>query len=631
MKWALSAMALTTIFQDQLQQRLQTIHQMKGSSYWAELRTTIWNKLTTLNDEERACGYHTINEYLTDEELAELKVCFNSLLIPIIELLTWDYEKYDQDLLGTIAYNAGTLLMNHYPEVVTAWLRSYDSFYANDTSPVTMNSISRTAPSEAAVVVTNEDGTQITYNSSDEAIVVFPTETISLVPSAATVMGAPKTTSPTASINPGTYEGKQEIMLTADEDADIYYSLVSFDAGTYTEQINAETAVYDENGNQVYNDDGTPVTETVVSYRDTYFPENYDDFKFSKMDSHVTVDQIGKDNYIIAYASKKGYSNSDYVILKYTLTPNQEYNLTVEGGSGSGRYLSGTKVTIAPEYPEKDTILEKWISDNDSIKLNDNDIEVSFPMPVGDTTITAKYARGHYVTLNTGIEDIPNQILKVYSVLSDDGKTYVDPAIDEIEAPTRDDAEFMGWYVNESKSIKYDFTKPVTENITLYARWSDDSFDHRDTYWLSLGNSVDIKIQIDVRGYLGDDLGGNEKMVITHIDPTKQSPTFVRDEILLKDAKLTDGLFITEITPAIAQIAEPVKVELYDNEGKPVTVSNGTTSFNFSAEGYCRAIIDNADKYDDETVNLASSIVNYGKAAYDYFTQTSHTPNSFNP
>lgn len=37
-----------------------------------------------------------------------------------------------QVLLGTLAFNASAVMQAHYPEINFAWLRSYDSFYANE-------------------------------------------------------------------------------------------------------------------------------------------------------------------------------------------------------------------------------------------------------------------------------------------------------------------------------------------------------------------------------------------------------------------------------------------------------------------------------------------------------------------
>lgn len=53
-----------------------------------------------------------------------------------------------------------------------------------------------------------------------------------------------------------------------------------------------------------------------------------------------------------------------------------------------------------------------------------------------------------------------------------EGKTVSEPA-----APTRDGYEFDGWYLGDSK---YDFSSPVTENITLTAHWKGGSGDDKD-------------------------------------------------------------------------------------------------------------------------------------------------------
>lgn len=37
--------------------------------------------------------------------------------------------------------------------------------------------------------------------------------------------------------------------------------------------------------------------------------------------------------------------------------------------------------------------------------------------------------------------------------------------------PTKDGYDFGGWYTDEACTAAYDFTKPVTDNITLYAKW----------------------------------------------------------------------------------------------------------------------------------------------------------------
>jgi len=40
------------------------------------------------------------------------------------------------------------------------------------------------------------------------------------------------------------------------------------------------------------------------------------------------------------------------------------------------------------------------------------------------------------------------------------------------EAPTKDGADFIGWYIDEELTEEFDPSKPITSDITLYAKWS---------------------------------------------------------------------------------------------------------------------------------------------------------------
>ena len=56
-----------------------------------------------------------------------------------------------------------------------------------------------------------------------------------------------------------------------------------------------------------------------------------------------------------------------------------------------------------------------------------------------------------------------------------DSKTVTDgSAVAAPADPTRDGYTFAGWYKDAECSEAYDFTAPVTENITLYAKWTKD-------------------------------------------------------------------------------------------------------------------------------------------------------------
>lgn len=122
-------------------------------------------KLWKIVVEDKGVDGDSVADYLTQEEKAELRGCWDTLLDVVFRLVASDYE-FDADewneshamvtdpsgkfhttpvteniggldsskcqvLLGTFANNSSTILQAHYPEVNLAWLRSYDSFYDN--------------------------------------------------------------------------------------------------------------------------------------------------------------------------------------------------------------------------------------------------------------------------------------------------------------------------------------------------------------------------------------------------------------------------------------------------------------------------------------------------------------------
>ena len=82
-----------------------------------------------------------------------------------------------------------------------------------------------------------------------------------------------------------------------------------------------------------------------------------------------------------------------------------------------------------------------------------------------DETYTIQPADGkHVVTFES------NGGSAVEAVLVEDGQTVAKPA-----APTKDGFTFDGWYTDEDLTDAYEFTEPVKANLTLYAKWTEDS------------------------------------------------------------------------------------------------------------------------------------------------------------
>ena len=116
----------------------------------------------------------------------------------------------------------------------------------------------------------------------------------------------------------------------------------------------------------------------------------------------------------------------------------------------------------APEHSREGYELVGWYTDADCTEGN----EYSFDIPVtGDMTLYAKWAEIQYaqVTFDYNAPD------------GDDTTTEVkvgDPVTKPATDPSRIGYDFAGWYTDKDCTEAYDFATPVTDNMTLYAKWT---------------------------------------------------------------------------------------------------------------------------------------------------------------
>ena len=73
-------------------------------------------------------------------------------------------------------------------------------------------------------------------------------------------------------------------------------------------------------------------------------------------------------------------------------------------------------------------------------------------------------------TYNIQFESNGGSYVKIQSV--EEGKKLAEP-----EEPTKDGAEFAGWYKDTELAEEYDFDEKVTKGFTLYAAWTEDEED----------------------------------------------------------------------------------------------------------------------------------------------------------
>ena len=105
-----------------------------------------------------------IDKYLTLQEFRLVEGIWDDLLQFLLTYIGNDYNKNNQDDVGTMMYNAANILESHYPEVTLSWVRTYDYLYDDiaDTRPVIkLKSISSVNAKEEEMIVENTDTSRI--------------------------------------------------------------------------------------------------------------------------------------------------------------------------------------------------------------------------------------------------------------------------------------------------------------------------------------------------------------------------------------------------------------------------------------------------------------------------------------
>jgi uncharacterized repeat protein (TIGR02543 family) len=156
-------------------------------------------------------------------------------------------------------------------------------------------------------------------------------------------------------------------------------------------------------------------------------------------------------------------------------------------GSTSAEWPAGS---LHPEWVIDGTVLAKPTSDptrkSGPIFISwcaDSGLttEYDFSQPVtGDLTLYAKW--GWAVTWNLNGGEWAEGSLHPDKVA--EGAVLTKPTPD----PVRDGYDFVGWYSNSGLTTEYDFSKPVTAALTLYAKWGEKVY--RTITWNKNSNSA---------------------------------------------------------------------------------------------------------------------------------------------
>ncbi|MBQ7332804.1 MAG: InlB B-repeat-containing protein [Clostridia bacterium] len=155
--------------------------------------------------------------------------------------------------------------------------------------------------------------------------------------------------------------------------------------------------------------------------------------------------------------------------------------------------LYGEKVS-KPRDPEKPGYaFEGWYAGNVLWNFDTNTV-------TSDVILTAKWAKMHTVKFET------NGGTKISAVQLANGSTLTAP-----EAPTKNLYIFAGWVT--ASYVEWDFSTPITEDLTLYARWT--------------ANYYTITFETDEGEFKKLDITRGDRVPVLKENPAKENQAFV--------------------------------------------------------------------------------------------------------
>ncbi len=186
---------------------------------------------------------------------------------------------------------------------------------------------------------------------------------------------------------------------------------------------------------------------------------------------------------------KKSYDVSNSYFSVATYEPHTYTNVNVQGGGTTYEYVltctSSCAVSlyeytaVVKLYSSSNTLLEtKTVSKTKDIFANTDfsfDVEVSRQEQLTTSSIDVTFNGKSYdkpgtVTQKHQVTFVYNNGTASSKIVVEDGKTVSTP-----NDPKKSNYLFSGWYTESSFVNRYDFSKPVTKNLTLYARYEIDA------------------------------------------------------------------------------------------------------------------------------------------------------------
>ena len=159
---------------------------------------------------------------------------------------------------------------------------------------------------------------------------------------------------------------------------------------------------------------------------------------------------------------------------------NSSWEYKMQNGGWSG---FGLETPVAYNDGKTDYGYSFSVETNDGYQLDYSNLKIFYnEKEVTSSVKILKYAWGAYVTVDLGKA---NGTPVVYTItFNSNGGTSVaskdvnagEKLTEPTPAPTKEGFTFDGWYEDATFSKKFDFNTPITDSMTLYAKWTENKY-----------------------------------------------------------------------------------------------------------------------------------------------------------
>ncbi len=228
-----------------------------------------------------------------------------------------------------------------------------------------------------------------------------------------------------------------------------------------------------------------------------------------------------------------------YAHYKYNGSEDKNVSITFNGNGGKASLngmtrdnvsvglTAGSTITNLPTGEREGYTLEGWYTQANG----GNKITASTTVPDSDTTYYAHWTKD---SSSSGGSSGGSTTPTITINLGGNGnnttiKANADGTIPKPADPKKDGYKFDGWYKNKNYTEKWDFSKDkVTSDTTLYAKWTKDTVDEKDEYFVTFNSNGGSKVNSQKV------LLGNK--ITKPTDPSKANDKFMG---WYKDSKFT--------------------------------------------------------------------------------------------